>query len=167
MRVRTAREGGIVHTGELQIVDVVADPLDQPRVFFALEGLANKSVGHEGLPIAEFANASALARAHLFGSVLHRFYDVLVTGATAEVPGKGAANLGFLRIFVSLQQINSRQDHSRRAIATLEAVFFPEAFLHGMQGAVACAGAITDAITGAVSSALLGIRRKPFDCGDL
>src|ERR1700730_10823043 len=109
--------------------------------------------------IAEFANASALARAHFFGSVLHRLYDVLVTGATAEVPGKGAANLGFLRIFVSLQQVNSRQDHSRRAIAALQAVFFPEAFLHGMYSAVACAGA--------VSSVLLGIRRKPFDCGDL
>src|ERR1700730_16362317 len=97
--------------------------------------------------IAEFANASALARAHFFGSVLHRFYNVLVTGATAEVPGKGAANLGFLRIFVPLQQMNSRKDHSRRAIAALQAVFFPEAFLDGMQSAIACAGAITDAIT--------------------
>src|SRR6202790_372134 len=116
--------------------------------------------------IAEFANASTLARAHLFGCVLHRFYDVLVPRATAEVPGKRAANLGFLRIFVSLQQVNSRQDHSRRAIAALEAVFFPEAFLHGMQSAIARAGAIADAIAGAVSSVLLRIRSKAFDCGD-
>src|SRR5579863_5381987 len=132
-----------------------------------LRGLPINRVVMRVSRIAEFANGSALARAHLFGRVLYRFYDVLVTGATTEVAGKRAANLGFLRISIALQKIDRRQDHSRRAIAALQAVFFPEAFLHGVQSTIACACAITDAIAGAVSSVLLGIRRKPFDGGDL
>ena len=66
VRIGTAQERGVVHAGKLQIVDVVADPLDQPRVFLALERLADESRGHGDLPNRGIAPMLQRLRALIF-----------------------------------------------------------------------------------------------------
>src|SRR2546426_12490018 len=52
VRVGTPHETSVVHPRELQVVHVVPQPLDQPRVLLALERLADVSRchGHGALP---------------------------------------------------------------------------------------------------------------------
>src|SRR5215471_10542650 len=71
---------------------------------------------------------------------------MLVSGTAAEVPLKSVPDLFFAGIRISLQNLRRRHDHSRRAVATLQAMMLPEAFLHRMQLALGC---------------------QPFDGGDL
>src|SRR5689334_12471985 len=124
------------------------------------------------MEVSRIADVSALTGAHFLGSILHGFDDVLITGAAAEVPGKRAADFGFLRILISLKQIDGRQNHSGSAIAALQPMFFPEAFLHGMQRAVSdstgyvISQAIARSIAGPVARALLRTG-QPFDRGNL
>src|SRR5207244_13009822 len=64
VRIGTAQEGGVKHAGEVKIIDIVAEPLDQPRVFLALERLADESRGHGVLP--ELADIFSGLRAFIF-----------------------------------------------------------------------------------------------------
>src|SRR5207253_3839687 len=50
VRIRTAQKRGVMHAGKVEIIDIMAEPLDQPRVLLALEGLADKSGSHGVLP---------------------------------------------------------------------------------------------------------------------
>src|ERR1700692_4852764 len=72
----------------------------------------------------------------LLGGVLHRLDDVDVAGAAAEVAGDRFADLQLARIRVLLEERAARHQHSRRAIAALQAVLLPEAFLHRVELAV-------------------------------
>src|SRR5688572_16081621 len=65
--------------------------------------------------------------------VLDRVDDVLVAGATAEVAGDAVADLLFTRRRIVLKQVDRRDDHARRAVAALQAMFFPESLLHRME----------------------------------
>src|SRR3972149_5861891 len=65
---------------------------------------------------------------HLAGCGLNGVDDVLVAGAAAEVAGDGAADFGFARVGVSREQRRPGENHSRRAVAALEAEPLPEPF---------------------------------------
>src|SRR5690606_37388963 len=73
---------------------------------------------------------------HLVGRVLDRLHDVLVASAAAEVALQPVANLLFGRIRVALEQVGRGHDHAGRAVAALQAVLLPEAFLDRVQLAV-------------------------------
>src|SRR3954470_4310588 len=70
------------------------------------------------------------------GGVLDRVDDVLVAGAAAQIAGDAFANLLLGGGGVVGEKADRRHDHARRAVAALEAVLLPEAFLHRMELAV-------------------------------
>jgi hypothetical protein len=59
-----------------------------------------------------------------------------VLAAAAEIAGNAVTDFLFGRIGVFHQQPGGSKDHARRAIAALQAMHCPEAFLHGGQGPV-------------------------------
>ena len=58
---------------------------------------------------------------------------MLVAGAAAEVAGDAFADLGLRRLRVVVQEVDGGHDHAGRAVAALQAVFFPEPFLQRVQ----------------------------------
>ena len=62
--------------------------------------------------------------------------DVLIAGATAEIPLNATSNLGFAWLRIPLQELISRKYHARGAVATLQSVFFPETLLNGVEFSV-------------------------------
>src|SRR5262245_8280240 len=64
--------------------------------------------------------------------VLHGLDDVHVPRAAAEVARDGLPDLVFAGARVPLQQRAARHHHARRAVAALQAVLLPEAFLDRM-----------------------------------
>ena len=71
--------------------------------------------------------------AQFFGGVLHRFHDVLVARATAQITGHPVPDFFFGRTRIFLQQPIRARDHAGRTKAALQAVFLHEAFLQRMQ----------------------------------
>src|SRR5215216_947622 len=65
--------------------------------------------------------------------VLDRVDDVLVTSTPAEIAADPLADLLLCGRRIVVQQRHRRQDHPRRAVAALKAMFFPEPFLDGME----------------------------------
>src|SRR4029077_8840932 len=74
--------------------------------------------------------------AQLLGRVLDGFDDVDIAGAAAEIAGDRLADLRLARIGVLLQEGVAGQHHAGRAVAALEAMLLPEAFLDRMELAV-------------------------------
>src|SRR5829696_2318935 len=72
-------------------------------------------------------------RRHLVGGVLDGFDDVLVAGAAAEVALKAVADFGFGRVRIVVEEGDRGHDHAGGAVAALEAVHLPEAFLDGVE----------------------------------
>jgi hypothetical protein len=70
---------------------------------------------------------------HLVRGVLHGLDDVVIAGATAKISLEPVTNLGLAWIGVVLEQIGGAHDHAWRAVAALQAVHFPEAFLQWVQ----------------------------------
>src|SRR5579864_1126468 len=73
--------------------------------------------------------------AHFLGRVLDGFHDVLVAGATTEVPRNSPANIFLGRMRFFFEQGTSRHDHAGRAEPALEPVLFFESLLQRMQRA--------------------------------
>src|ERR1044072_1813602 len=71
--------------------------------------------------------------AHLLGRVLHGLHDIDVTGAAAEIPRNGLADLLLARVLVLLEQRARRHQHARGAESALQAVLLGEALLHRME----------------------------------
>src|SRR5215203_6421606 len=67
---------------------------------------------------------------------LDGLHDVLVAGATAQVPFQALSYLLLRRIGILLQQADGGHDHARRAVAALQAVRLVEGLLHRMPHAV-------------------------------
>ena len=65
--------------------------------------------------------------------ILDRVHDVLITRAATEVPRNPLANLLFRRLRVVVEQIDGGRVHARRAVAALQSVLLPEAFLQWVQ----------------------------------
>src|SRR5262245_8906573 len=82
---------------------------------------------------------------HLGRGVFHGVNDVLIAGAAAEIAFQSMTDLLFSRGRILPEQPACGHDHSGRAITTLEAMAFPEAFLQRVQ---------------------LALLSKPFDGGD-
>src|ERR1700746_1670906 len=78
----------------------------------------------------------ALAFAKLFRCELHRFDNVLIAGAAAQIAGDTPADLLVSRISVLLQQGISREQHSRSAEAALQSVLLLESLLQRMELAI-------------------------------
>jgi hypothetical protein len=70
------------------------------------------------------------------GRVLHRFDDVLVSSAPAQIAFQPVANLFPRGISISIEQLRRSHDHARRAVTTLQSMSLPETFLHRMQFAI-------------------------------
>src|SRR5712692_5632054 len=79
---------------------------------------------------------SPLRRPHDFTRGGDRIHDVLVSRASAEVPGNRGANLLFGRRVVELKEFEGGEDDTRRAEPALEPVVLLERFLDGMHSAV-------------------------------
>ena len=60
-------------------------------------------------------------------------HNVLITGAAAEVPLQSVPDFFVAGIRISFQDLCRCHNHSGRAVAALQAVVFPETFLHRMQ----------------------------------
>src|SRR5437588_3968168 len=75
---------------------------------------------------------------HGGGALRHRFDDVLVTRASAEIAFELGANRFLVRVRMPLYQIDRGEHHPRRAEAALQAVALLERRLHRMHLAVAC-----------------------------
>src|SRR5690606_40709716 len=74
-----------------------------------------------------------LTSIHLYSSGFDGEYDILVAGAAAEIAFQPVTDFFFGGIRIVLDEGNRRHDHTGGAVATLQAVFFPEGFLHGME----------------------------------
>jgi hypothetical protein len=74
---------------------------------------------------------------HFGGRALDRLDDVRVARATAEIAVNGVADVLARWIRVVLKELDGGHDHPRRAVTTLEAVAFPEAFLYWVQLSIA------------------------------
>src|SRR5207248_5804201 len=70
------------------------------------------------------------------GGKLHRLDDLLVAGAAAQVPADRIADLRLGRIRIRVQQSLRGDEHSRRAVAALQAVRLAEAVLQNAHRAV-------------------------------
>src|SRR4051812_8392900 len=92
------------------------------------------------------ARLGRLLAAHLGRRVLHGLDDIVIACAAAQVALQAMTNLFFARVRITLQQIAGGYDHTGGAVAALEPVALPEAFLQGVQ---------------------LAVLRQPFDGGDL
>src|SRR5437667_10314620 len=75
---------------------------------------------------------------HGGGALRHRFDDVLVTRAAAEIAFELGANRFLVGVRMPLYQVDRGEHHARRAEAALQAVAFLECRLHRMHLAVAC-----------------------------
>src|SRR5258705_13931124 len=75
-----------------------------------------------------------LCNVHAAGGVEHRFDDIVVTGAAADIAFQLLPD-GFLveLAAVAIDDIDRRHDHARGAIAALQAVIVAERGLHRMQ----------------------------------
>src|SRR6266851_4341491 len=69
---------------------------------------------------------------HGGGALGHRFDDVLVTRAAAEIAFELGANCFLVGVRMALYQIDRAHHHPRRAEAALQAVAFLERSLHRM-----------------------------------
>src|SRR6478672_3820151 len=67
----------------------------------------------------------------LSGGVLNRIDNVLVAGAAAEVAVQRMPDLGFCWIGIVGEQSLRCHEHSRRAVAALQAMLLPESLLDG------------------------------------
>ena len=76
------------------------------------------------------------SRARFLRRILDRLDDVLIAGAAAQISFQAVTNFITRRIRIAIDDLARRDDHSRRAITTLQAVLLPKAFLNGMQCAV-------------------------------
>src|SRR5213592_4225028 len=89
-----------------------------------------------GLEMRRLLLDGALTRLlHLRGRVLHRFDDVHVPRAAADVPGDRPANVLLARIGVLCEESGRGEHHARRAEAALKAVLLVEALLYRMEPA--------------------------------
>jgi hypothetical protein len=70
---------------------------------------------------------------HLVRGPANRLDDVDVARAAAKIAIEGVLDLVFCRIGIPLEQVYGGHDHSRRAVAALQAVLFVEAFLHRVE----------------------------------
>ncbi len=83
-------------------------------------------------------SATSAPTAHFLCSILDRPYDVLIASAAAEIALNGVADFLFCGVRVPLQEVDRGHDHPRCAIAALQTVLLPKAFLDWMQLTVAC-----------------------------
>src|SRR5215831_690611 len=70
---------------------------------------------------------------YLLRRILHRFDNVDIPRAPAQIAGDGPADLLFGWCSVVLQKRIAGHEHARCAEATLQTVLLPEPFLDGMQ----------------------------------
>jgi hypothetical protein len=77
-----------------------------------------------------FVTASA---SHGRSACFDRFNDVVVTRAAAQIAFEPFANFPFGGVGVFFHQIDRAHDHAWCTEPTLQAVIFPECFLHWMQ----------------------------------
>src|SRR4026207_291814 len=79
-----------------------------------------------------FASVLSLSMEFLRG-VLHRFHDVQIPGAAAQVAGDRLADLLLARVLVALEKRAAGHQHARRAEAALQRVLLGKAFLDRME----------------------------------
>ena len=71
---------------------------------------------------------------HASGRIQHRFDDVVVAGAAADVAFELMADGGLVELAaMAVHDVDRRHDHARRAIAALQAVIVAEGRLHRVQ----------------------------------
>src|SRR5260221_3983993 len=76
-------------------------------------------------------------RAQVGCRIQFRFYNLVVTGASAEIAGESVAHVGFVRLGVAIEQALRRHQESWRADAALQARVLDEFALQRMQCAAA------------------------------
>src|SRR5215470_13130298 len=59
--------------------------------------------------------------------------DAVVASAATQIAGERAANLGFGRLRIALEQVGRRNDHAAGAIAALRGLLVDEGLLQWMQ----------------------------------
>src|SRR5438477_2428645 len=70
------------------------------------------------------------SRARFLRRILDRLDDVLIAGAAAQISFEPVTNFIARRIGIAINDLTRRDDHSRRAKTTLQAVLLPKAFLN-------------------------------------
>src|SRR5215213_5353533 len=137
VRVHRAQERDVERIRQLYIVDVVAEALDQARVFRALHPLSDILVRHK----ISYPDESLISRRglslHLSSGVLDRLDYVLVARTAAEVAFDPVPYLVARRVRVAFEKLGRRNNHAGGAVPALEAVSLPEPLLHGVKLAVA------------------------------
>jgi len=67
-----------------------------------------------------------------------RLNDVVIPGTPTQISAYGSADFSFIRIRVSIEQLDSRNHHARGAEPALQPVLLPKAFLDCVIFAVGC-----------------------------
>src|SRR5947207_906202 len=153
MGVRTADEMGMRQAHYLDVVDVTALAGNETAVFLAHNACANAFNAHvlssqPELLFPPFPSKrglefwyrglrrlfGCLRDLHAAGRVEHRFDDVMVAGAAADVAFQLLPDGGLVELAaIALHDIDRRHDHAGGAIAALQAVIVAERGLHRVQ----------------------------------
>ena len=88
------------------------------------------------LEMVSCAECYLSCRLHFLGCTLNGFDNVMIARASAEIALQCVANLGFRRAGIMLEKICCRHDHAWSAKPTLEAMFFLEALLQGVERSI-------------------------------
>src|SRR5205809_3493027 len=89
--------------------------------------------------------------AHGFSTRGDRLDDVVVAGAAAEIALKLVADGVVVEVVpLTVDDVDGRHDHARRAVAALQAVVLAKSFLHRMQRAVRFGQALNRGDVGAI-----------------
>src|SRR5919106_7006674 len=79
---------------------------------------------------------SRLLTSDLGTGILDGTDDVVISGATAQVPLDAVSDLGLRRVVILLEKRHGRHDHPGSAESALETVAFPESLLDGVKLAI-------------------------------
>ncbi len=137
--VGTANDGRVDHSRDHEVVRVLAASGEQPPILAALDWCTEKFGRHS-------SSSLACRFPHLAGRILDGVDDVLIPGATAQVPFQRMPDLGVVRIRISLQELDRGHQEAGSAEPALKSMLFPEGFLDRVQ---------------------VSVRRQPLHRGDL
>src|SRR5579859_2307931 len=84
------------------------------------------------------AKSPTHSMAQFFRCILHRFNNVLIARAAAQISFETFANFILRRMRIAPEKLVSSKDHAGRAETALQPVLLPETLLQWMQEAVVC-----------------------------
>src|SRR5678816_3606888 len=138
MSVGTPKENNVKRIGKLYIVDVVAQALNEPRIFRSLDWTANILSVCSRVRHSYSLSGGGRHALQFAGCSFYCIDNVLIARAAAEIAFESFPYLFLAGITIGFEKRIRGHDHSRCAEAALKTMLFPETLLHGIELAILC-----------------------------